>query len=50
MVLPVAGKRTDTTLSSARGLMLRPIEHAIGAVPRRDGERAEPGVTDVAAE
>jgi dTDP-4-dehydrorhamnose reductase len=50
MVLPIAGKRTNTTLSSARGLMLRPIEHAIGAFLEETGERAEPGVTDVAAE
>jgi hypothetical protein len=30
--------------------MLRPIEHAIGAFLEETGERAEPGVTDVAAE
>jgi dTDP-4-dehydrorhamnose reductase len=50
MVLPVAGERADTTLSSKRGLMLRPVEHAIEDFLNETGERGDPRITHVAAE
>ncbi len=50
LVLPVAGTPADTTLSSKRGLMLRPVEHAIEDFLQATGERAEPRITQVAAE
>jgi dTDP-4-dehydrorhamnose reductase len=52
LVLPTRGAKTDTTLTSTRGLLLRPVEHAIedflvaiGELRAGDGER-----TDIAAE
>jgi dTDP-4-dehydrorhamnose reductase len=50
LVLPIEGRTADTTLTSKRGLMLRPVEHAIEDFLRETGERAEPPVIDVAAE
>jgi dTDP-4-dehydrorhamnose reductase len=50
LVLPVSGERANTALSSKRGLMLRPVEHAIEDFLNETGERADPGITQVAAE
>jgi hypothetical protein len=49
-VVPERGPRSDTSLGSARGFMLRPIEHAIGAFLDETGERRPAFATDVAAE
>ncbi|HEX8444275.1 MAG TPA: family 1 glycosylhydrolase [Allosphingosinicella sp.] len=50
LILPIAGERGDTTLSSKRGLMLRPVEHAIEDFLHETGERAQSGVTEIAAD
>lgn len=50
MVLPVRGDRANTALTSARGIMLRPVESAIEDYLGEMGERQPPRVVDVAAE
>jgi dTDP-4-dehydrorhamnose reductase len=41
MVLPLEGPRSDTTLTSARGILLRPVEHAIDDFLDQIGERRD---------
>ena len=41
MVLPIEGAHSDTTLSSSKGFVLRPVEHAIGDYLAEIGQRAD---------
>ena len=51
LVLPIDDAPTNTVLTSSRGIMLRPVEHAIGDYLGAIGERAdEPFKVEVAAE
>jgi dTDP-4-dehydrorhamnose reductase len=51
LVLPVEGPRANTALTSVRGLLLRPIDHAIDDFLGEIGERAvADSAIDVAAE
>jgi dTDP-4-dehydrorhamnose reductase len=50
LVLPVEDERANTALASGRGLMLRPVDHAIEAFLSEIGERAEAPAVDIAAE
>lgn len=50
LVRPIEEKPADTTLTSARGLMLRPIEEAIGDYLAQVAHRVEAPAMDIAAE
>jgi dTDP-4-dehydrorhamnose reductase len=50
LVLPIQGDPANTALTSARGIMLRPLEGAIDDYLEAVGERRPPRVVDVAAE
>jgi dTDP-4-dehydrorhamnose reductase len=50
LVLPVEGAPADTTLTSSRGLMLRPVGEAIDAFLHDSGEHSEPPAIEAAAE
>ncbi len=51
LILPVDGPKMDTTLSSNRGLLLRPVEQAIDDWLEQVGEKSElGGIADIAAE
>ncbi|CAA9506976.1 MAG: GH1 [uncultured Sphingomonadaceae bacterium] len=50
LVLPVEDARANTALTSARGIMLRPVDEAINDYLDAVGERSEPRSIDIAAE
>jgi dTDP-4-dehydrorhamnose reductase len=50
MVIGVAGETADTTLTSSRGAMLRPVRDAIEAFLIDTGERSDPALAELAAE
>ena len=50
LVLPVEDARANTALTSARGIMLRPVDDAINDYLEAIGERSEPRSIDIAAE